>query len=79
MNNFFIQDQIDFSLVKTNAANSISKRFIIKKNVQFIHDSIFANNTSDWEERLISNAITLAYKQSINDLNNEIFVNLIED
>lgn len=66
INNFSLQDQMDFNLVQVNVFKSISKRFIITRHVQFIHDSIFAYNLSNWEECLISRAITLAYNHSIN-------------
>lgn len=65
MNNFFIQDQINHFLTQTNASMSISRRFIREKDVRFIHDSIFARATSDWEFRLIERAITLSHRHSI--------------
>ena len=68
MNNFSIQNQMDFFLIRTNIYKSLSQRFIFKKNVQFIHDGIFTNSISNWEYRLISYATTLAYNHSINEL-----------
>ena len=63
--NCAIQEQIDFGLMQTNVLKSISKRFIIVKNVNFIHDGIFADHVSDWEEYLISRAITLAKNHNL--------------
>jgi len=58
--NSSIQDQIIFSFIQMNIVLSLSKRFIFKKNLQFIHDSIFINVTSNWEQLRLSEATTLA-------------------
>ena len=64
--NCFIQDQINFNIIQTNVFMSLSRRFRSIKNVHFIHDSVCAHSTGDWEECLMSRAITLAYNHNIN-------------
>jgi len=63
--NAFIQYQINFNLVQINIYKSLSKRFIKRKNIQMIYDSIFINSLSNYEEYIILDAITLAYNQSL--------------
>lgn len=67
LNNCFIQNQIDFNLIQNDILKSISKRFIKKKNVFFIYDSLAVKNTSNYEERIISDAITLTCNKCLNN------------
>lgn len=59
--NFFIQDQVNFSLVQTNIMRSMSQKFIRSKNVKIIHDSICVHTKSNWEHQLLYQVTLLAY------------------